>query len=175
MVEFGTGYQMPMDREYGQQAHAHDHSHTSPSNNSTNDVGVGIKDLGMSLALGPVPNVPAIGAKLRAGMKTLEIGFTGAGKGSGQSQTPEYYGEAQRRALQELGKANEVNFTTHASFGIQGLAGMDQQGNFSKSSKNFSIQEIRRAIEFAGDVAHGGPVVVHIGEFQRPIMGADWN
>ncbi len=177
MVEFGTGYNMPMDREYGHHGHAHDHagSDRSPASNSTNDVNVGIKDLGMSLAVGPVPNVPAIGAKLRAGMKTLEIGFTGSGKGNAQQQTPEYYGEAQRRALQELGKANEVNFTTHASFGIQGLAGMDQQGNFSKSSKNFSIQEIRRAIEFAGDVAHGGPVVVHTGEFQRPIMGADWN
>src|SRR3989338_2346843 len=174
MVEFGTGYQMPMYREYGQHAHAHDHSH-SPSNNSTNDVGVGIKDFGMSLALGPVPNVPAVGAKLRAGMKTMEIGFTGSGKGTGQSQTPEYYGKAQRKALEEIGKANEVNFTTHASFGIQGLAGADQRGNFSKSAKEFALQEIRRAVEFAGDVAKGGPVVVHTGEFHRPITGAEWN
>jgi len=175
MVEFGTGYQMPMDREYGHHAHAHDHSKASPSNNSTNDVGVGIKDLGMSLALGPVPNVPAVGAKLRAGMKTLEIGFTGAGKGTGQQQTPEYYGKAQRKALEEIGRANEVNFTTHASFGIQGLAGADQRGNFSKSAKEFALQEIRRAMEFAGDVAKGGPVVVHTGEFHRPVTGADWN
>ncbi len=175
MVEFGSGYHMLMDREYGHQAHAHDHSQASPSNNSTNDVGVGIKDFGMSLALGPVPNVPAVGAKLRAGMKTLEIGFTGSGKGSGQSQTPEYYGKAQRIALEEIGKANEVNFTTHASFGIQGLAGADQRGNFSKSAKEFTLQEIRRAIEFAGDVAKGGPVVVHTGEFHRPVTGADWN
>ncbi|MEK6939920.1 MAG: hypothetical protein AABX31_04280, partial [Nanoarchaeota archaeon] len=175
MVEFGTGYQMPMDREYGHHAHAHDHSQASPSNNSTNDVGVGIKDFGMSLALGPVPNVPAVGAKLRAGMKTLEIGFTGSGKGTGQSQTPEYYGKAQRKALEEIGRANEVNFTTHASFGIQGLAGADQRGNFNKAQKEFALQEIRRAVEFAGDVAKGGPVVVHTGEFHRPISGADWN
>ncbi len=175
MVEFGSGYQMPMDREYGHHAHAHDHSKTSPSNNSTNDVGVGIKDFGMSLALGPVPNVPAVGAKLRAGMKTLEIGFTGTGKGTGQSQTPEYYGKAQRQALVEIGTANEVNFTTHASFGIQGLAGADQRGNFSKESKEFALQEIRRAVEFAGDVAKGGAVVVHTGEFHRSVTGADWN
>ena len=177
MVEFGTGYQMPMDREYGHHAHAHDHSRSdaSPSNNSTNDVGVGIKDLGMSIALGPVPNVPAVGAKLRAGMKTLEIGFTGSGKGTGQSQTPEYYGKAQRKALEEIGRANEVNFTTHASFGIQGLAGADQRGNFNKAQKEFALQEIRRAVEFAGDVAKGGPVVVHTGEFHRPISGAEWN
>ena len=177
MVEFGSGYLMPMDREYGHHAHAHDHSHdhASPSRNSTNDVGVGIKDLGMSLAVGPVPHVPAIGAKLRSGMKTLEIGFMGSGKGTGQSQTPEYYGKAQRQALVEIGTANEVSFTTHASFGVQGLAGADQRGNFSKAQKEMALQEIRRAIEFAGDVAKGGPVVVHTGEFHRPITGAEWN
>lgn len=176
MVEFGSGYMMPMDREYGHHAHAHGHSHahTGPRN-STNDVGVSIKDFGMSLAVGPVPNVQAIGAKLRSGLKTMEIGFTGSGKGTGQSQTPEYYGKAQRKALEEIGKANEVNFTTHASFGIQGLAGADQRGNFSKTAKEFALQEIRRAIEFAGDVAKGGPVVVHTGEFHRPISGSDWN
>jgi len=179
MVEFGkkmgTEYNMSMDREYGHTNIAHDGNRASPSNNSTNDVGVGIKDLGMSLLLGPVPNVIAVGAKLRAGMKTLELGFSGTGKGSGQSQTPEFYGVAQRRALQEIGRANEVNFTTHATVGIQGLAGMDQQGNFSKASKDFSIQELKRAIEFAADVAQGGPVVIHTGEFQRPIVDADWN
>ncbi|MEK6853577.1 MAG: TIM barrel protein [Nanoarchaeota archaeon] len=177
MVEFGTGYAMPMDREYGQHAHQHDsgEARSSPADNSTNDVGVGIKDLGMSIAMGPVQNIHAVGAKLRAGMKTMEIGFIGRGKGSGQQPTPEYIGKAQRRALEELGKANEVNFTTHASFGITGLAGMDQRGNFNKAVKEESLHEIKRAVEFAGDVAHGGPVVVHTGEFHRSLVGAEWN
>ncbi|MEW5896820.1 MAG: TIM barrel protein [Nanoarchaeota archaeon] len=176
MVEFGTGYQMPMDREYGNTEFLHHKAETpSPGNLSTNDVGVGIKDLGMSIVVGPVPNVPAVGAKLRAGMKTLEIGFTGAGKGSAQAQTPEYYGKAQRRALEEIRKANEVNFTTHTTTGIAGLAGMDQQGNFSRVNKNFSLQEIKRAVDFAADVAAGGPVVVHTGEFPRPLVDSEWN
>ena len=73
---------MPMDREYGQHAHQHDsgEARSSPADNSTNDVGVGIKDLGMSIAMGPVQNIHAVGAKLRAGMKTMEIGFIGRGK-----------------------------------------------------------------------------------------------
>ncbi|MBS3121085.1 sugar phosphate isomerase/epimerase [Candidatus Woesearchaeota archaeon] len=166
MVEFGTGYFHTMDRDY---------VHGSPSDNSTNDVGVSPGDFGMSLGLGPVPNVQAINAKLRAGTKTMEFVFTGAGKGSGQGQTPEMYGLKQRQALVEIGRANQVNFTTHATVGVYGLAGMDQQGNFSKTSKNFSLQEIKRAIEFAADVGTGGPVVVHTGEFQRPIVDADWN
>ncbi len=174
MVEFGTGYYMPMDREYGQHETLHT-SAASPSNNSTNDIGVGIKDLGVSAAFGPVPNVQAMGAKVRGGIKTLEIGFTGVGKGSSQGQTPEYFGKLQRQALEEIGKANEVNFTTHSTVGIMGLAGQDQQGNFSKMAKESSINEIKRAIEFAADVGRGGPVVVHTGEFHRPIVDAEWN
>ncbi len=174
MVEFGSGYSMPMDRDY-EAAHSSIHDHAHHDEKATNDVGVGIGDFGMSLGLGPVPNVSAIGAKLRAGTKTMEFVFTGQGKGQGQSQTPEMYGLKQRAALVEVGKANKVDFTTHATVGVYGLAGMDQQGNFSKQAKNFSLQEIKRAIEFAADVGKGGPVVVHTGEFQRPIYDADWN
>lgn len=166
MVEFGTGYHMPMDRDYG---------HSTPHDNATNDVGVGMGDFGQSLGLGPVPNVHAIKSKLYPGIKKMEFVFTGAGKGSGQGQTPEMYGKKQREALVEIGAANKVDFTTHATVGVYGLAGQDQQGNFSKSQKNFSVQEIKRAIEFASDVGQGGPVVVHTGEFQRPIVDAEWN
>ncbi len=161
MVQFGTGYQMPMDRDYGS---------SKPSDNSTNDVGVSIGDLGTSVSLGPVPNVTALGAKMRAGSKTMELNFSGAGKGSAQGQTPGMYGKVQRQALREMQKANEYDFTTHATYGIQGLAGMDQQGNFSRQSKEFGVSEIKRAIEFAADVAEGGTVVVHTGEFQRPLI-----
>lgn len=173
MVEFGTGYLMPMDREYGHHAHAHDAG--SPREGSTNDIGLNIGDFGMSLGLGPVPNVQAIKSKLYAGSKKLEFVFTGSQKGSGQGQTPEMYGLKQRQALEEIGKANRVDFTTHATVGVYGLAGMDQRGNFSKQSKNMSLQEIKRAIEFASDVGRGGPVVVHTGEFHRPIVDAEWN
>src|SRR3989338_11185584 len=165
MVEFGSGYLMPMDRDY-EPSPAGDHA--------TNDVGVALGDLGMSLGLGPVPNVQAVGARLRAGAKQLEFVFTGAGKGSAQGQTPEQYGLKQRQALVELGQANKVDFTTHATVGVYGLAGQTQQG-FSKEQKNMSVQEIKRAIEFAADVGRGGPVVVHTGEFHRPLVDAEWN
>ncbi len=165
MEEFHTQYFNPMDRDYG---------HSTPATESTNDVGVGMGDFGMSLALGPVPNVHAVGAKLRAGTRTLEFVFTGQGKGSGQGQTPEMYGLKQRQALEEMGRANKVDFTTHATIGIYGLAGLGQQG-FSKEQKNFFVNEVKRAVEFAADVGRGGPIVVHTGEFQRPVVDAEWN
>ncbi|MBI4152045.1 hypothetical protein HY496_03670 [Candidatus Woesearchaeota archaeon] len=175
MVEFGSGYYMPMDRSYEEHGHSHHHSPVASAQKATGDVGLSMGDFGFSFGLGPVPNVQAIAAKVRPGSKTVELVFTGAGKGSGQSQTPEYYGKKQRQALREITKANRVDFTTHSTVGIAGLAGMDQGGNFSKASKNFSLQEVKRAIEFAADVGRGGPIVVHTGEFTRPIVDAAWN
>jgi len=175
MVQFGTGYFNPMDRAYDSHDHSHNHERSEKELKSTGDVGIGIGDLGMSLGLGPVPNVNAVAAKLRPGTKNLEFVFMGTGKGSGQGQTPGMYGEKQRQAFREMGKANKVNFTTHSTVGIYGLSGMDQQGNFSKASKNYSLDELKRAIKFASDVGQGGPVVVHTGEFSRPIVDAAWN
>ncbi len=184
MVHFGdssaSSYFHPMDKGYESHDHYvtthghHEHGFSS-SQQMTNDVGVTIGDLGMSLGLGPVPNVQAVQAKLRPGAKKLEFVFTGMGKGQGQSQTPEMYGKKQREALAEIASANKVDFTTHSTVGVYGLAGMDQQGNFSKTHKDYSLQEVKRAIEFAADVAKGGPVVVHTGEFQRPLVDAEWN
>jgi len=167
MVEFGTGYVTPMDREYS----------TGPvvPEEGTNDVGVTIGDIGMSFGLGPVPNVPAVAAKMRAGSKKIELDFMGMGKGNAQGHTPGMYGKKQRQALRESAVANRVDFTTHSSVGVFGLAGQDRQGNFSREQKENSVQEIKRAIEFAADVARGGPIVVHTGEFQRPIADATWN
>ncbi len=179
MVDFG-GYSTPMDRGYGathdhSDGDGHHHGGSMGVGTSTGDLGLGIGDLGFSFSLGPVPNVQAIAAKIRPGSKKIELAFTGTGKGTGQSQTPEYYGQKQRQALKEISTANRVDFSTHSTVGIAGLAGMDQQGNFSKASKNFSLQEVKRAVEFAADVGGGGPIVVHTGEFQRPIVDADWN
>ena len=48
---------------------------------------------------------------------------------------------------------------------------MTQEG-FSKGAQENTKHEIDRALSFAADVAQGGPVVVHVGEFQRPIFEA---
>ena len=134
MVEFGTGYMTPMDREYSATPVS------STPEQGTNDVGVTAGDIGMSFGLGPVPNVPAIQAKMRAGSKKLELDFMGMGKGNSQGHTPGMYGKKQRQALREAATANRVDFTTHSSVGVFGLAGQDRQGNFSREAKENSVQ-----------------------------------
>jgi len=165
MVQFST-YTSPMDRDYGK---------NTVSDNSTNDVGIGVQDIGMSVPMGiAAANVQGIGAKIKSGAGALEIGFAGAVRGQRQAHTPGMYGKDQRQSMKELAEINEVKLTTHASYGIMGLAGMDQQGNFSKEQRKIAVDEIKRAIEFAADTAQGGSIVVHTGEFQRPISEETW-
>lgn len=164
MVTFGSGYYHPMDRDY-----------TSSGGKMTNDVGLSIGDIGFSTGLGPTPNIPRLGATMRTGQKLMELTFMGQGKGSGRGHTPGMYGEKQRQALREMQKANKYTFTTHATVGIMGMSGMDQQGNFAKQNKQRNLDEIDRAIQFAADVTGGGPIVLHTGEFHRHISEAKWN
>src|SRR3989338_1637643 len=133
------------------------------------DVELGIQDIGMSVPMGiSAANVAGIYSKIRMGAGKLEIQFPGYRTGNRQAQTPEMYGEDQRQALRELQLANEVRFTTHASFGLMGMMGRDERGNFSISGAYQDLFELKRAIDFQADMG-GGSVVMHSGEFERPI------
>ncbi|MAG61053.1 hypothetical protein CL619_04660 [archaeon] len=180
---FATGYLSAMDRdsESSQGGHndgGHHCGQDHGTGGSTNDLGIKAGDFGMSflMGLGSTSTVPGILAKIRTGAKTLELGLGNrpGGKGGQGGHSAGMYGEKQRQALREAAKANRVDFTLHTSVGVQGLAGQGQQG-FSRETKEMSVQEIKRALEFAADVGQGGPVVVHTGEYQRPMKSSRWN
>jgi len=104
------------------------------------------------------------------GASQIELGFIGRGKGSmGQgSPTPEMYGNEEREALRQLARINEVETSTHASPNVQGFAGLGERG-FTDEAREQNLTEVKRTIDFAADVARGGPVVLHTGEFPRPV------
>ena len=130
---------------------------------------LGVKDIGMSVPMGiSAANVAGIYSKIRMGAGNIEIQFPGYMSGQRNAQTPEMFGEDQRQAIRELSLANEVKFTTHASFGLMGMMGRDERGNFSLYSATQDLFELKRAIDFQGDLG-GGSVVVHSGEFERPM------
>ncbi|PIZ53879.1 hypothetical protein COY26_00625 [Candidatus Woesearchaeota archaeon CG_4_10_14_0_2_um_filter_33_10] len=157
------GYNSPMDRNY------------DVKNGEPEEKILGIKDIGLAMAMGiGARNIPEIASKIRSGAGSLEIQFMGAGRGSQQGETPGMFGKYHRQALRELSKVSDVSLTTHASVGIPGLAGQDQQGNFSDEQRKMALDEVKRAIEFAADTALGGSVVIHTGEFQRPISEEQW-
>ena len=130
---------------------------------------LGIKDIGMSVPMGiSAANVAGIYSKIRMGAGNIEIQFPGYRTGSRNAQTPEMLGEDQRQAIRELSLANEVKFTTHASFQLMGMMGRDERGNFSIYNATQDLFELKRAIDFQADVG-GGSVVIHSGEFERPM------
>lgn len=111
-------------------------------------------------------------AKIRVGMSKVELGFWGAGKGSQQNPTPGTYGRDERTAMRELAKVNQIELTTHATpVGIGPLSGIDlQRGQYSDEARKFAIDEVKRAVEFAAEVTDGGAIVLHAGEYNRPII-----
>lgn len=107
------------------------------------------------------------------GASQVELGFTGRGKGSaGQgSITPEQISKEEREQIRLLAKINKVDLSTHNTVGVGSLSGFEERARaFEKENQEANLQELRRTIEFAADVAKGGPVVVHTGEFPRPIF-----
>jgi len=133
------------------------------------DVTLGIQDIGMSVPMGiSASNVAGIYSKIRMGAGKLEIQFPGYRTGQRNAQTPGMLGEDQRQALREMQLANEVRFTTHASFGLMGMMGRDERGNFSIDGAYQDLTELKRAIDFQADMG-GGSVVMHSGEFERPM------
>jgi len=140
---------------------------------SASNLEVSPKDIGISMGAGDV--LEGMKSAINMGAGTVELGFTGAGKGSlGQgSTTPEMFGTDKREAIRQMAKINDVNVTTHATVSTQGLAGFDgQRGSFSDTASATSLGEIKRAIDFAADTTRGGPVTIHTGEFPREVREA---
>ncbi len=113
-------------------------------------------------------------ARIFQGASAVELGFSGRGKGSmgGQNTTPEMYGKDEREDIRQMADFNKIKLSTHASYNIGPLSGMTQQG-FDNGARENTLREIERAIDFAADTARGGAVVVHTGEFQRPLSEMD--
>jgi len=133
---------------------------------------LGPRELGTTI--NPMQNqILALQAKIREGASRLEIGFGGVGKGNSQMATPEAYGELDRETMRQIAEYNDVKTTTHASFQLAGLAGFGQEG-FSKQQQHVIMEEVKKAVDFASQATTGGAVVVHTGEWTRPVSEAPW-
>ncbi len=109
----------------------------------------------------------------RTGAKKLELATI---MGGGEPGGAESYGKHAREALREMAKVTESEFvSTHTPTQVGNLSGFNpQQRNFDDDMRKKFLDEVKRAIDFAGDVAGGGAVVVHTGEFQRNISDQRW-
>jgi hypothetical protein len=89
----------------------------------------------------------------------------------------ESYGQETRQALREMAKVNKINFSSvHTPPQIGNMSGFNpQQGGFSDDNRDREVIEVKEAIKFAAEATEGGAVVIHTGEYQRPLFDAPWN
>ncbi len=123
----------------------------------------------LGATLNPMQNqLQALQAKIREGASKMEFEFMGRQKGNSQQSTPESYGKEEREMMRALAQLNDIRTSTHATPQVSGLAGFGERG-FNKAQQHATIHEVQRAIDFAKDASTGGAVVLHTGEWQRPI------
>jgi hypothetical protein len=133
---------------------------------------LGPRELGTTV--NPMVNqIAALQEKIRQGASRLEIGFAGTGKGNAQQATPEAYGKLDREVLRQIAEYNNVKTSTHAAFGVTGLAGFGQNG-FSNQAQHMAMEEVKKAVDFASQATTGGAIVVHTGEWTRPVSETPW-
>ncbi|PIY60588.1 hypothetical protein COY95_01000 [Candidatus Woesearchaeota archaeon CG_4_10_14_0_8_um_filter_47_5] len=114
-------------------------------------------------------------AKIRGGVSKIELagGYEQGGRPAGSSS----YGREAREELREIARQNEVTFTSvHSPTHVGNLSGFNPQARkFNDEQRHESLEEIRRNIQFAAEVARGGAVVVHTGEFPRVMEEQPWS
>ncbi|MGM5485128.1 MAG: TIM barrel protein [Nanobdellota archaeon] len=112
---------------------------------------------------------------IRKGAGRLELA---TGMGGGQEQVgAEAYGTEARRELRDIAKANDVNIhSIHSPSNVGNVSGYNpQERGFNDEHRKMELEEVKKAIDFAGDVTDGGSVVVHTGEYLRDMTDAPWN
>ena len=101
-------------------------------------------------------------AKVRQGVKHVELHLSGKGKGQfGQQDVPDKYGFEQRRTIMQLAKLNNQSLSVHASFDVVSFSGLGQ-GGFNEAERATNIRELDESVKFAAETAKQGAVVFHI-------------
>lgn len=113
----------------------------------------------------------SVKSRIMQGAGRLEFSFMGKGKGNSQQPTPESYGSLERRDMREMLTINDIKSSVHASVHMESMAGLGKDG-FSGEQQELALKEIKRAVNFAGDVTNGGAIVFHLSEWQRPLTYA---
>ena len=164
----------PMDRSYYANPSGY-LGEFDQSNQPDIEKSIGIKDIGQSVTEGARFGsfVQTAQNAIRTGAGKLELS-TGMGGGH-EAVGAEAYGEDARQALRELSRANQVEVVSvHSPAQIPNLSGYNpQERGFSDEYRKTSLDEVKKAIDFASDV-NGGAVVVHTGEYQRDISDQPW-
>mgnify|MGYP006282864191 CR=1 FL=1 len=168
MAEFND-YSTPMDQNYMAPADV------SPGAADVEKPLFPISELGQTVTEGARFGtlINTVQGAIRAGAGQIEL-QTGMGGGA-EAVGAEAYGKDARETLREMARANDVNLSSvHIPTQVGNLSGLGQQG-FSDEQRHMFLEEVKKAVKFAAETTGGGAIVVHTGEYQRPMFDASWN
>ena len=141
---FGDNNYHPMDREY---------AGSNQNSLTTQELEAPLfttSDLGQTVTEGRAGGglfTESVTAAIRKGTSKIELALQM--EGSDMNVGAESYGKQAREAIREIAKVNEVNLNSiHTPSQLGNLSGLGQQG-FSDETRDKTIQEINKAIEFA--------------------------
>jgi len=175
-MEFNYGNEPTSYMKYGNDGPVNDTSDLGTSNKPDIEQNIIYPgELGQSVTEGSRFGnfIQTVTGAIRSGASSIEL-QTQMG-GGGEAVGAEAYGQETRQALRELAKANEVKLTSvHAPTQVGNVSGFNPQQGFVDEQRKSSVDEIKKAIDFAADVTGGGTITFHTGEFQRPISEQKW-
>ncbi|MFO8015504.1 MAG: hypothetical protein R6U32_00205 [Candidatus Woesearchaeota archaeon] len=178
-------YGTAMDREYS--ANMIQETQTTPYTGASNlerPVGtarseptLAVDEIGQTVAEGRAGGgtfIESVQAALRKGAASVELSAQMEGQEPGTGVAS--YGVQKRRELREMARANEINVASvHTPSQIGNLSGFaGPEKGFVDEQREMFLNEVKKAVNFAADVTNGGAVVVHTGEYQRPISEEPW-
>ncbi|MFC1753056.1 hypothetical protein ACFL96_06635 [Thermoproteota archaeon] len=118
--------------------------------------------------------IESIQAALRKGAGSVEL--SAGMEGQEPSVGVASYGVDKRRELREIARANETKImSVHTPTQVGNLSGFaGPERGFVDEQRETFLNEVKKAVNFAADVTDGGAVVVHTGEYQRPMSEQEW-
>ncbi|MBU0535559.1 MAG: hypothetical protein KKE20_01235 [Nanoarchaeota archaeon] len=148
-----------------------------PSGQAMNEPILDTGQIGQTVAEGRAGGgtfIESMQAAIRKGVGSVELSSMPVGSEPGVGVAS--YGVEKRQELREIARANEVQISsvhTPAQIGnLSGFAGPEK--GFVDEQREAFLNEVKQAINFAADVTRGGAVVVHTGEYQRPMSEQSW-
>lgn len=171
MVEFMSGYQPPMDREFElPEYNEFDSAPIEAPIIPISEIGTTWIDSGGGNILTNLDKV------IRMGTKKVQLVIAGGQAGS-PSALASSYGKDVRRELREKAKSSGVDIVgiEVSPQRVQGLTGFNPQSStISEEQRIHNIEQVKDVLKMAADI--GAPSVdVWGNEFSRNIIDADWN
>ncbi len=120
--------------------------------------------------------IETVQGAIRKGAASVELSLSASGQEPGVG--PDLYTKEKLQEIKDIAKANQIEIASvHVPAQVVGnISGfISPQQGFVEEQRFNQVNEVKKAVEFSANTSEGGAIVVHTGEFQRPMSEQDWS